>query len=176
MISMRIFSLAALSLLLLAAPFCSANDLSKYPCTVFSSNICFRLPAGTQVAYSIPVDFHLFVISNNSEPVATVYVGNAPQKEMSGELILRSKSKSGVLEAFSNKSSEVKKLDIYITPSARDASVIHIHAEDRSSTHDELQELLSSFRPCTPIRSGGQKCPISDIWSQELAQILAPSQ
>lgn len=173
---MRALSVERILLLLLLplAGFASAKDLSKYPCTVFSADVCFRLPASTHVDYSVPADFDLYKVSKDAKPVVTIYVGNAPQMMESSVAPSVSKSMSGTIKVYRDEVAPVERLNIYITPKAKDASTVHISADLDSSTHNELMELLSSLRPCTPIKSGGQKCPLNAAWSRELNKALTP--
>lgn len=152
----------------------SAKDLSKYPCTVFSSDVCFRLPTGTHLDYSVPADFDLYKVSKDAKPVATVYIGNAPQTVDSSASPRVSNSAYGTVKVYSDRSTSGKKLDIYITPKAKDASTVHISADLDPSIRNELIDLLSSFRPCKAVKSGGQKCPLNDTWGRELAKELSP--
>ena len=152
----------------------SAKDLSKYPCTVFSAEVCFRLPAGTHVDYSVPADFDLYKISNAAKPIATIYIGNAPQAVEASAPPRVSKSKYGTIRVYSEGTLSADKLDIYITPNATDASTFHISADLEAASRQELVELLSSIRPCVAIKSGGQKCPLNNAWGQELTKGLLP--
>ena len=66
-----------------------------------------------------------------------------------------SKLKSATIRIYRDATAVAEALEIYIEPRTRDASTIHISAALDSSTRSELMELLSSIRPCKPIRSGG---------------------
>lgn len=171
------FSVERLLLLLLLplAAIVSARDLSEYPCTVFSVDVCFRLPVGTHVDYSIPSDFGLYRVLKDTKPVAAIYVGNAPQITDGPTAPSVSESTNWTIKVYRDVVAPVETLDIYITPKTKDVSIVHISAELNSSTHNELRELLSSLRPCKPIKSGGQKCPIDSAWSKELTKIPIPS-
>jgi len=123
--------------------------------------------------YSVPADFDLYKVSKDAKPVATIYIGNAPQT-VESSLASVSESMGGTIKIYRDGSAAVETLNIYITPKAKDASTVHISADLNASTHDELMELLSSLRPCKPIKSGGQKCPLNAAWSKELTKVLTP--
>lgn len=163
-----------LVLLLLASVEASAKDLSKYPCTVFGPDVCFRLPTGTHVDYSVPADFDLYKVSKGDKPVATIYIGNAPQTVEDTQSPRVSKTKFGTIRVYSGGSSSAEKLNIYIAPKAKDGSTVHISADTDPAIRNELIELLSSVRPCEPIQTGGQKCSPNNAWSQELTKGLMP--
>jgi hypothetical protein len=148
-----------------------AADLSQYPCNVFNQDACFRLPAGTHVDYSIPADFHFFVVSKGSIPIATIYFGDAPQQPESGASRVEKKTSQGTLVVIKNKGAEEDSVDIYIFPRQSSRSAIHVSANLAMTTEAELRELLSSLRPCFAIKSGGQRCPKSNVWSKELANL-----
>ena len=151
-----------------------AKDLSKYPCTVFGVDVCFRLPAGTHVDYSTPADFDLYKVSKDTKPFATIYIGNAPQIVESSVAPGIIESTSGTIKVYRDGAAPVETLNIYITRKEKDAVTVHISADLNSSTRNELVELLSSLRPCKAIRSGGQKCPLNAAWSRELTAELIP--
>ncbi|WP_223620519.1 hypothetical protein [Lysobacter sp. ESA13C] len=143
-----------------------AADLSKYPCTVFNADVCFRLPRGMSLDYSIPSDFHLYTVRKGGLAVATVYVGGAPQRIESDELLIKRKVPGWVLKMGAAKDGEVS--ETYILPKARSKSATHISLEAEVSDRAKVAELLSSFRPCYPVKSGGQRCPKDGVWSREL--------
>lgn len=58
--------------------------------------------------------------------------------------------------------------ETYILPKASSKSVTHISLEAEVSDRAKVAELLSSFRPCYPVKSGGQRCPKDGVWSREL--------
>lgn len=162
-------------LLLLLLPWMAtvdAKDLSNYPCTVFSADVCFRLPAGTHVDYSVPADFDLYRVSKNAQPIATIYIGNSPQMVETSVVPSVSETTSGTIKIYRDVATPAETLDVYITPKGADAPTIHISADLKPSTYNEFIELLSSFRPCKPIRSGGQQCPLNAAWSRELAALM----
>lgn len=161
-----------LFLLLSLSGFAVAKDLSMYPCTVFSADACFRLPTGTHVDYSIPADFDLYKVSKDTEPVATIYIGNAPQKVKGSAPSSVSESTGRVITVYRNEAAPIETLDIYITPKTKGVSTVHISAGLNASTRNELIELLSSLRPCKPIKSGGQKCPLNADWGKELTKAI----
>lgn len=163
---------ALLLLLLMPAGTVSAKDLARYPCTVFSADACFRLPVGTHVDYSVPADFDLYEVSKGDKPVATIYIGNAPQKVKSSVAPIINESTAATIKIYRSGAVPAEVLDIYIEPKTKDASTVHISAELNSSTGSELLELLSSLRPCKPIKAGGQRCPLSTAWSKELTKVL----
>ena len=151
----------------------SARDMSQYPCTVFSADACFRLPTGTHADYSAPADFDFYTVSKDAETVATIYIGNAPQAAEDLASPSVSQSTDGTIKIYRDEAKPIRKLDIYIALKTADAPTIHISANLNSSTRTELMELLSSLRPCRPIKSGGQKCRINSVWSKDLTKALA---
>lgn len=149
-----------------------AKDLSRYPCTVYGAEFCFRLPVGTRLEYSVPADFDLYKVVKGSDTIATIYIGSAPQSVESSVLPRISRASKGTIKIYDEPVRSIGRLDIYIVPDAKSASTIHISADSEHESGSELMELLSSFRPCTPIRSGGQKCPINTVWSKQLVREL----
>lgn len=149
-----------------------AKDLSKYPCTVYGAAVCFRLPVGTRLEYSVPADFDLYSVAKGSDTIAKIYIGSAPQVVESSAPPRVSRSGKGTIKIYGEPVRSTGRLDIYIVPKARNASIIHVSAAPGHGSSNELKELLSSFRPCKPIRSGGQKCPIDTVWSKELVREL----
>jgi hypothetical protein len=125
------------------------------------------------VDYSVPADFDIYKVSKDAKPVATIYIGNAPQTVESSVASV-SESMAGTIKVYRDGSAPVETLNIYITPKAKDASIVHISADLNASTHNELMELLSSLRLCKPIKSGGQKCQLNAAWSRELTKLLTP--
>ena len=164
-----LLSLLAISL----AAKLSARDLSKYPCTVFNSDACFRLPTGTHVGYSVPIDFHLYVVMKGSSRVATIYIGNAPQKIKNSSDVAERITLYGTIKILKEKSELDEMVDIYIIPISDARSTIHVSANVVPEIKEELHEVLSSLRPCAVIKSGGQKCPKNDVWSKELTEALS---
>lgn len=162
------------SLLLLASSGVSAKDLSKYPCTVFAPNVCFRLPTDTQVNYSAPADFDLYRVSKGPKAFANIYIGGAPRPERVAVPKRVVSSKRGSITLYLKSTPTGERLEIYIAQKAKHAATVHISADLTPDTRAELIELLSSFRPCTPIRSGGQRCELNDVWSKELIRDLQP--
>lgn len=163
-----------LLLMLLSPGIANAKDLSTYPCTVFGAEVCFRLPGGTHVDYSVPLDFDFYEVLKDANSIATIYVGNAPHS-MDGSVVPRiSTSAYGTVRVYRHESGGNEKLDAYITPKVEGASTIHISAKLQTQTRTELMELLSSFRPCKSIKSGGQKCPLNNAWGRELIKGLEP--
>lgn len=160
--------------LLMSSDISDAKDLSSYPCTVFGANACFRLPAGTHVNYSSPADFDIYDVLKDRQSVATIYIGNAPQREDTSTDAEVIELSSGTIEVHRNKALPAATIDIYIVPATKNASTVHISAELTPSTRIELLELLSSFRPCKAIRSGGQRCPSNPAWSNELTNAVKP--
>ncbi|MFD1297736.1 hypothetical protein ACFQ4Q_13975 [Lysobacter gummosus] len=150
-----------------------ARDLSEYPCTVFSYDVCFRLPTGTHANYSVPADFDVYTLSKGGASFATIYIGDAAQPSTSADAPVVKKTKYGTISIHAGDSSSSKGMvDIYIVPNAKDASTVHISADSAAADDEVLRELLSSFRPCVPIKAGGQKCPVNDVWSRELVQAI----
>jgi len=174
--NMPVFGLKRLlpPLLLLVVGSVGAKDLSGYPCTVFSPDACFRLPVGTHVDYSVPADFALYEVSKGVKLVATIYIGNAPQRMEGSVDPSVTELANGTIKIYRNGAVPAERLDIYITPKIKDASTVHISADLSASTRNELIELLSSLRPCKPVKSGGQKCPLNATWSNELTRALMP--
>ena len=162
------------SLLLFISTGISAKDLSKYPCTVFAPDVCFRIPTGVHVDYSVPADFDLYKLSSGSKTFATIYIGDAPQIERAAAPKRLSTSRQGSVSVYAQATPAGQALEIYIVPKMKHASTVHISAELTLDTRSELTELLSSIRPCTPIRSGGQRCGVNDVWSKELIRNLQP--
>jgi hypothetical protein len=160
------------AVLLLASSGISAKDLSKYPCMVFAPNVCFRLPTGTQVNYSVPADFDLYSVSKGSKGFANIYVGDAPNSDRATARKRLVNSKQGSISIHVKATPTGERLEIYIVSKARYAAAVHISADLKLDTRAELIELLSSFRPCTPISSGGQRCKLNDVWSKELIRDL----
>lgn len=148
-----------------------AKDLSKYPCNVFSYGACFRLPVGTRVELSIPADFQLYTISRGELPIATIYVGNAPQDIESSSLPKEIKTSAGTIKIYGSQCAEGK-VNIVIKRHSHEGSTVHV-SSFVPVTSSELRELLSSLRPCTPIKSGGQKCPVNDGWSKAIFKALS---
>jgi len=164
--------LRSLILLFPLAGVANARDMSQYPCTVFSADACFRLPTGTHADYSAPADFDFYTVSKDTETVATIYIGNAPQAAEGLASRSFSQSTDGTIKIYRDEAAPITKLDIYIALKTTDAPTIHISADLNSSTRTELMELLSSLRPCRPIKSGGQKCRINSVWSKDLTKAL----
>ena len=151
-----------------------AKDLSAYPCTVFSGEMCFRLPAGTALNYSVPSDFDLYRVSKDQSTVAVLYIGYSPRSPKAGAAIQSTRAEKNGVMIYRGEEAGVESFDIYITPDAKDAATIHISAAVDPSSKKELSELLSSLRPCRPIKAGGQRCPQNTVWSSEFANLLKP--
>ena len=148
-----------------------ARDLSKYPCSVFSHVVCFRLPTGVEVKYSVPADFDIYYFFKGSQTFASIYIGRAPQPAAS-EPVRVVKTREGSLSIHRQLRDGIELMEFYIVPSARRADTIHISASAAPATLLELVELLSSVRPCKSLRAGGQRCVKTDVWSSELVGSL----
>lgn len=164
-----------LALLLIAALFMSGvaqgKDLSKYPCNVFSYDICFRLPVGTQVSLSIPLDFQVYVVSKGKTVIATIYVGNAPRITQNKTWSKEAITTRGTIKVYNGDTPDAG-VEVLIQQHSKEASIVHI-SSPIPRTNDVLHELLSSFRPCTPIKAGGQKCPVYAGWNEVIEQALS---
>lgn len=167
------FAAGVAAVVLLVLPLCVASkDLSKYPCDVFTTEFCFRLPVEASVEYSVPADFGLYKVSKGSSLLATIYVGDAP-KRMDGEKPeYISTSKHGVVTMYKAAGSGSGHSEIYFVPRARGAATVHISATTEPSLRDEVFSLLSGFRSCTGVRPSGQKCSLQGGWGIELARAL----
>jgi hypothetical protein len=109
-----------------------------------------------------------------SSRVATIYIGDAPQGIKEGGGVVERKTSYGTIRIFSERSELGEMIDIYIVPLSDARSAIHVSTNVSPEIKDELHGLLSSLRPCSVIRSGGQRCPKSDVWSKELTGVLLP--
>jgi hypothetical protein len=146
-----------------------ARDLSKYPCTVFNAEVCFRLPAGAELKYSMPSDFHLYEVTAGPASVATIYVGDGIDLPKVGGHVQVTRAADWEIRVVREGNAG---LDVYISPSGKGGSVVHFSASTSPATLDSVRELASSLRPCRAIRTGGQRCPASKIWSSEILLAL----
>ncbi len=146
-------------------------DLSRYPCNVFSSTMCFRLPNGTSVEYSVPSDFDFYVVKVGASVLATIYIGNAPQ--VPDSLPTRQVSlRSAVVSRYEDGPKNIT--HVLITPKDDSAPVFHLMLDSAPTATAHLPELLSSIRSCRAIRRGGLSCPTSQTWSNAELQITVP--
>lgn len=150
------FTLSCLTLFTLISVRANERDLSIYPCTVFAPHICFRLPSANEVSYSVPADVHSFELKRGVTVLAKAFVNEARQS--SSGSYRREVKLSGWDVA--GKISEADGAGIIIMrPSRQGEPVVEIRIEPSEGLDPDVSEFLSSFRPCSPIKSGGQKCP-----------------
>jgi hypothetical protein len=149
-----------------------AKDMSGYPCDVFAGPACFRLPTGTALEYSVPADYGLYRVIRESNEVATIYVGFAPEQPANGVTPAWVRSRDASIRVFRQSAGLTDHIDIYISRRKSGDIALHLSAEMTAATREDVFSLVSSLRTCKPIKSGGQRCNRNAEVGRKLMQAL----
>lgn len=178
MINNRVLVLLGALLCATVFPVGASSDFSAYPCDIFTSDMCFRIPNGAVVSMSSPGDYYLYEVKIESSSLVTLYKGRAPESRPDKKLIVNTyNSEYGKMTIYASGSGEGSGcpggcLDVYIDSVEDGKSTIHMHSALDAGLRGSLAEFISSFRPCLPLNEGGQRCKKSDVWSRSLLDAL----
>jgi len=155
----------------------ASSDFSEYPCDIFTSAMCFRIPNGAIVNISSPADYYLYEVKMGNLNLVTVYKGRAPESRPEKATIVDSyNSDYGKVTIYATKAMDDKCpnkcLDVYIDSPKVGDSTIHLHSVLDAKSRGSLVEFISSFRLCQPLDDGGQRCKRNDVWSRNLLDVL----
>lgn len=166
-----------LIMLLIACLPAHARDYSTYPCNVFSSRFCFRTTSEVGVEMSVPADYTIYKLIHRKEAFATFYVGNHPEEVAGGEL---KKFKSGSLSASFSKKTQSGGGEMvwgfdFLFYGMDDMPFAHLKISSNHAHKKALFSLVSSIRPCAPLKQGGQICEVNKEWSTYMVDFMQKS-
>lgn len=145
------------------------RDLHAYPCDVFLSSACFRLPNDSTVTYGAPSDYGIYEIKSFDIEVMRIYAGSAPDRKfIDNKNVLKLKSPSHTLSAYSTIFNGKKRIDIYIDPKSKKRLAFHATAIVSDGTRFIVATLVSGLRSCTRTSQEVFYCPVESAWGKTL--------
>jgi hypothetical protein len=140
--------------------------LWQYPCDIYTSSACFRLPNGMKISYSVPADSGIYTISSADKNVLSAYVGHAPNTP-SGTPSLRLESAAATITGDLEKRDGVVKLDVLILPKKSGGATFHVYGVFAADQRHDVGQVLSGLRACR--RKGEDlRCPAESPWGEAL--------
>ncbi|MCJ0826487.1 hypothetical protein MQC88_11085 [Luteimonas sp. 50] len=164
----QFFILSCFMFFTLTSARANERDLTAYPCTVFAPHVCFRLPSATEVLYSVPADVHSFEIRRGERLLATAFVNESRETSL-GSYLMKIKVSGWDVAGKINESDGARV--IVMLPSRQREPVVEVRIEPSEGLDPDVSGFLSSFRPCSPIKSGGQKCPMDPAFGRSIRDV-----
>lgn len=144
------------------------RDLWHYPCDVYMSPACLRLPDDMSVSYKVPIDFGIYTVTSSGKEVVSVYVGNAPQLPH-GNPSLRLDSAVAALSGFLVKQDGINKLDIVLAPKKKDGTpIVHVFASFSDDQRTDVATVVSGLRACQQRGKEDLWCPAEGQWGKAI--------
>lgn len=142
-----------------------------YPCDVYMSVSCIRLPNGMSVSYEVPVDFGLYTVKSSGMNLVSVYIGSAPRLP-SGVPSLKLTSPDVRLTGFLGQRDGKHTLDIIITPRRKSVATTHLFATFADSQRSDVASVASSLRACLRPSKEELWCPSESEWGATIEEWL----
>lgn len=147
------------------------RSLFKYPCDVFMSTACFRLPNEMSVIYRVPADFGIYSIVENGKDLAIIYAGSAPNtSEFSDKLSFNIDSPSHFVKAFSTDEGDSTRIDIFLIPKVRNFISFHFQAYINTNNINRIADIVSGLRPCKKVSREAFLCPSESEIGKSLSE------
>jgi hypothetical protein len=159
--------IVTLYVLTLGSAHAAEQKLWQYPCDVYMSSACLRLPNGMKISYSVPADSGIYTISSADKDVLSAYVGHAPNTP-SGMPSLRLESATATITGFLEKRDGVNKLDVLISPKKSGSSTFHVSGLFAAEQRHDVGQILSGLRACQRKGKEDLRCPVESPWGEAL--------
>jgi hypothetical protein len=143
------------------------QNLWQFPCDVYMSPACMRLPGGMSVSYEVPADFGMYTVTSSGEGLVKVYVGFAPQLP-SGIPSLKLDSTNASMRGFLEKRDGINKLDVVITPKDKHLYTVHLFAQFPDERRSSVAAVLSGMRACRLRGREELRCPAEAQWGRAM--------
>lgn len=142
-----------------------------YPCDVYMSVSCIRLPNGMSVSYEVPADSGIYTVKSSGKDLASVYIGSAPRLP-SGVPSLKLTSADAKLTGFLGQRDGEHTLDIVIIPERKGIATTHFFASFADSQRSDVVTVASSLRACRKPSKEALWCPSESEWGAKIAEWL----
>jgi len=151
------------------------QQLWRYPCDVYMSSACFRLPIAMEVTYKVPADFGVYTVSSSGEELISAYVGTAPNLR-GGTPTLTLDSTNATLTGFLDKKNGLNTVDIFVVSKQKGGVTVHFFGTYSSNKREAVAEILMGIRACQTRGKEDLWCPRESPWGEAVSKwIVADS-
>jgi hypothetical protein len=143
------------------------KDLWKYPCDVYMSSACMRLPNDMSVSYHVPADFGIYTVQSSGKDILSVYVGMAPQLP-AGVPSIKLDSSIATMSGFLERRGDLIRADIVIASKSREVDTVHVFTSYSEDQRAAVAAIVSSLRACQMRGKEDLRCPQESPWGKAM--------
>lgn len=143
------------------------QKLWLYPCDVYISSSCMRLPTGMSASYEVPADYGIYTVRASGKDLISIYAGAAPDVP-GGSPSIKLDSSVATLRGFIKRDNGLNKVDLVISPRDDHASTVHVFALFSDDERSDVARIVSSIRACRKPDREESWCPKESPWGEAL--------
>ncbi|MEX1829274.1 hypothetical protein [Luteibacter sp. CQ10] len=147
----------------------ASQALWGYPCDVFMSAACLRLPNDMSISYEVPADFGIYTVSRSGEAFLSIYVGSAPRLPDLARASLKLDAKGYKIRGFHSTVQDKERLDVIVLPTEKGGDVVHLFARLSEDKRDAIAMVVAGLRLCSRPTPELVRCPLLSEPGKEIA-------
>jgi hypothetical protein len=148
------------------------DDVTRYPCDLYSYAFCVRKPYGVAVTHRDGPDFTIYQFMRDDAVLFSLYLGRARQDV--GDALKRVetfKSAGVAVEVFTDQQPAASR-KVEVRVAYRDGTSVHAFGARDQAGREALAETMSTFRSCSIRGFTSLKCREQTLFDKTQANVI----